>query len=410
MKVSLDLIVSVFSLSLLNNAVTRVDSFCSVAKSASTTTTSTESNTASFGISISPLPTTMLKSKNNDGNESENGSDDKYKNMATNDIHKGRFEKESLNNSKRFATGEELTSLREDLESLRQNLEWARALKDESRIEPLEYAIRKGETLDPSFMYTKAQKMITETNEMKDASEEEKKIVIDKWTSVATDAREFLPQLNMEGLWVGNYGDSKGLQLVNITYSGDELIARKVTGDVNVPRGEKSFTVNLQPTNSSALPPVKVISDNRSGAFSRYPGKGQVSRKGFKDNRFVEGQMILFENRFSFVWIPTKHHVSFHRPSPELTLKLLRNTISREDEVENMRDHLARCFDMDLSTAIARQQDPLTVDEPLRRITTQDELEQVEERLKQSDHKNVFFRMGKWRNYIDQVLDKKKST
>ena len=209
MKVSLDLIVSVFSLSLLTNAVTRVDSFCSVAKSASTisssssSTSSTESNTASFGISISSLRTTRLKSKINDGNESENGSDDKYKNMATNDIHKGRFEKESLNSSERFATGVELTSLREDLESLRQNLEWARALKDESRIESLENAIRKGETLDPSFMYTKAQKMITETKKMKDASEEEKKIVIDKWTSVATDAREFLPQLNMEGLWVG---------------------------------------------------------------------------------------------------------------------------------------------------------------------------------------------------------------
>jgi anti-sigma28 factor (negative regulator of flagellin synthesis) len=208
MKVSLDLIVSVFSLSLLTNAVTRVDSFCSVAKSASTisstsTSSSTESNTASFGISISSLRTTRLKSKINDGNESENGSDDKYKNMATNDIHKGRFEKESLNSSKRFATGEELTSLREDLESLRQNLEWARALKDESRVESLENAIRKGETLDPSFMYTKAQKMITETKKMKDASEEEKKIVIDKWTNVATDAREFLPQLNMEGLWVG---------------------------------------------------------------------------------------------------------------------------------------------------------------------------------------------------------------
>lgn len=207
-----------------------------------------------------------------------------------------------------------------------------------------------------------------------------------------------------------SYGDSKGFQLVNITYSGNELIASKVTGDVNVPRGEKSFTVNLQPSNTSGLPPVKLISDDRSGEFSRYPGKGQVSRKGFKDNRFVEGQMILFENRFSFVWIPTKHHVLFHRPTPEMTLKLLRNTISREDEVENMRDHLARCFDMDLSTAIARQQDPFTIDEPMRRITTQDELEQVEERLKQSDRGTNFFRMGKWRNYIDQVLDKKKST
>jgi hypothetical protein len=199
------------------------------------------------------------------------------------------------------------------------------------------------------------------------------------------------------------------LQLINITYSGDELIANKVTGDINVPRGKTSFIVNVQPSNATALPPVKLISDHRSGEFRRLPGKGQVSRKGFRDNRFVEGQMILFENRFSFVWIPTKHHVLFHRPTPEMTLKLLRNTISREDEVENQREHLTRCFDMDLSTAIARQQDPLTTDEPLRRITTQEELEQVEERLKQSDRRNIFFQIGKWRNYIDQVLDKKNS-
>ena len=221
----------------------------------------------------------------------------------------------------------------------------------------------------------------------------------------------FFPSRDSPVSWFNypSYGDTKGLQVINITYSGDDLIATKVTGDVNVPRGEKSFMVNVQPTNATALPPVKLISDHRSGEFRRFPGRGQVSRKGFKDNRFVEGQMILFENRFSFVWIPTKHHVLFHRPSPEMTLKLLRDTISREDEVENMRNHLNRCFDMDLSTAIARYQDPHTNDEPLRRITTQEELEQVEERLKQSDRGNLFFQIGKWRNYIDQVLDNKGS-
>ncbi len=207
-----------------------------------------------------------------------------------------------------------------------------------------------------------------------------------------------------------SYGDAKGLQVINITYTGDEMVATKVTGDPHVPRGKVSFTVNVKPCNATALPPVKLVTDHRSGEFRRFPGRGQVSQKGFKNNRFVEGQLILFENRFSFVWIPTKHHVLFHRPSPETTLKLLRNTISKEDEIENMRNHVSRCFDMDLSTAIARHQDPYTADEPLRRITTQEELEKVEERLKQSgDHKSIFFQIGKWRNYIDQVLDKKKS-
>ena len=198
------------------------------------------------------------------------------------------------------------------------------------------------------------------------------------------------------------------MQLINVTYSGDELIATKVTGDTNVPRGKISFTANVQPSNTVVLPTVEeMVSDHRSGELLRFPGKGQVSRKGFKNNRFIEGQMMLLDDCFSFVWISTKHHVSFHRPSPETTLKLLRNTISKEDELERQRDHLSLCFDMDLSTAIARHQDPLTKNEPLRRITTQEELEQIEERLKQGDRGNILLQIGKWRNYIDKVMEKK---
>lgn len=112
-------------------------------------------------------------------------------------------DKDSLATSKLFASGDELRVLREDLKSLRQNLEWAKALDDDVRIESLEKAIYKGESRDPSYMYDKAQKIIKEAKKMMDVTDEEKNILIDKWSSVATDAREFLPHLNMEGLWVG---------------------------------------------------------------------------------------------------------------------------------------------------------------------------------------------------------------
>jgi formate dehydrogenase maturation protein FdhE len=91
-----------------------------------------------------------------------------------------------------------------------------------------------------------------------------------------------------------------------------------------------------------------------------------------------------------------------------MTLKLLRNTISKEDELENMRDHISKCFNMDLSTAIARQHHAASMDEPLRRITTQEELEEAERRIKEANRGNIFYQMSKWREYIDQVLDKKK--
>ena len=196
MKASLVFIFSVFLSSSSKYAATPVDAFCPVVPSASST-----EQTTSFGISITSLPTS-LNSLNDDDNESDNSVDDKYKNMAMNEIRKARLEKRSLQ-SKRFATGEELTGLREDLKSLKQNLEWAKASKDDARIESLEKAIRTGKSRDPSFMYTKAQKLIKEVKKMKDVSDEEKNILIEKWSGVATDARELLPHLNMEGLWVG---------------------------------------------------------------------------------------------------------------------------------------------------------------------------------------------------------------
>lgn len=47
------------------------------------------------------------------------------------------------------------------------------------------------------------------------------------------------------------YG-SHGFEMINITYSGDQLIAYKVTGDHNIPRGHISFTADLSPPGYSS--------------------------------------------------------------------------------------------------------------------------------------------------------------
>jgi hypothetical protein len=121
---------------------------------------------------------------------------------AMNEIRRARLAKES-STSNRFASGEELKSLREDLESLRHNLDWAKALKDELRIHSLEQAIKNGQNRDPLFMYSKALRIITETRKMKDFSEEERVALVEKWSAVASAAREVLPEFTMEGLWIG---------------------------------------------------------------------------------------------------------------------------------------------------------------------------------------------------------------
>lgn len=89
-----------------------------------------------------------------------------------------------------------------------------------------------------------------------------------------------------------SYGGS-GEQLINITYVGDTLIATKVTGDVNVPRGETSFTVNLSPgNNSDAMEPLRVPLENGVKLVTRYAGKGQIAQENFTKKRFVEGMFL----------------------------------------------------------------------------------------------------------------------
>jgi hypothetical protein len=93
---------------------------------------------------------------------------------------------------------------------------------------------------------------------------------------------------------------------------------------------------------------------------------------------------------------------------------LLRDVISKEDEVENQRSHLTRCLDMDMTTSIAREQarklDGVESD-PFRRIALQNELEMLGDFTDGLDSAKgragnlfAFWRANKWKKYIDRVL------
>lgn len=88
--------------------------------------------------------------------------------------------------------------------------------------------------------------------------------------------------------------------------------------------------------------------------------------------------------------------------------------ISDEDEVENMREHLTRCYDLDSMTPPperrrsrrARKDPPV---DSFRRIHRQSDLEVLSQRF-DADSKATsgsifqFWRASKWRKYIDRVL------
>ena len=135
--------------------------------------------------------------------------------------------------------------------------------------------------------------------------------------------------------------------MINVTYQGDLLIAYKVTGDKNVPRGEITFQVDLSPLHRNVaggssgdpssspmvekLEPIGLTAKaaKKWGTFQlpRHKGLGQVAEIGFNKNQWMEGQLIIIgEEYFSFAWVPIEEQIFFGRPSPELALKMLRES------------------------------------------------------------------------------------
>jgi hypothetical protein len=258
----------------------------------------------------------------------------------------------------RFLQGDDLHQLRQQVLDLQQELHQARnsRTQDTIAVEKLERAILSAQQVDAEFIYTVA------TDRMQAAAAAACFDEADKYRRQAAEAREALPQFNLEGLWVGKYGE-QGFEMINVTYQGDMLVAYKVTGDRNVPRGQASFTVDLSPdaldrTSSRKdriLEPIELATDAAeqwgSKFLQRFSGNGHVASEGFANSQWIDGQLILVGEYFSFAWLPIGHQVFFGRPSPELTLKLLRQkgqfgssgTGSTTDDKE--REHLYRCLE-----------------------------------------------------------------
>ena len=160
--------------------------------------------------------------------------------------------------------------------------------------------------------------------------------------------------------------------MINVTYVGDILLATKVTGDKNVPAGEITFQVDLSPRKPTSLnemkqnflAPIKLSEKaaNKWGTneLPRHRGLGQVAEEGFVNNQWMEGQFIVIgEEYFSFSWTPISHQIFFGRPTPELSLKLLRESEewsmfvnqfrgvppSMEADASLMKEYAMRCLD-----------------------------------------------------------------
>lgn len=230
---------------------------------------------------------------------------------------------------------DEYWDLRDEISRLERNLEQATeaGVNDDPSANEARRSLRRARAKDPAHVYD----VIGEAARSAERRGDDEATA--RYSEERDRARSMLPQFNLEGLWVGKYG-SHGFEMINVTYSGDTLIAYKVTGDKNIPRGEISFTADLSPHDAAdaynnhqpkqQLEPIQLseASAKKWGTkrLPRFPGRGHAAEPGFVNHLFMEGQLVVIGggDYFSFAWVPLEHQIFFGRPSPELTLKMLR--------------------------------------------------------------------------------------
>lgn len=144
-------------------------------------------------------------------------------------------------------------------------------------------------------------------------------------------------------------------------------------------------------------------------------GKGSVALEGYKDEKNVEGQLVMFDDYFSFTWVPMKYTVFFSRPSAKLTIDLLRDVVSKEDEVDNMREHISRCFSKDpvIERGYGSSSDSVSSGEvgyekePFRRIHRNDDALSITEgsgKVQPATTKLAFLQLSKLKEYINDIF------
>lgn len=296
----------------------------------------------------------------------------------------------SSDGSSKFVAGDDLHRLRHQILGMRLELQDARQNADvgsvemSRRVQELEQAIMKAQQVDAEFVYTvslERQELAKQRGNMIDAQ---------RYHERAMNARSALPQFNLEGLWVGKYGEDQGYEMINVTYCGDTLLAHKVTsGTKHVPKGANTFQVDLSPhllaeeqqlqqhetsngndeysigQQRSQQQPHAVLSPIELGDsaakqwgckyLQRFAGIGQVASENYQDSQWMDGQLILVNEYFSFAWLPIGHQVFFGRPTPELIVKLMKNERKKEisgrygagEEINNLpaRLFLEKCWE-----------------------------------------------------------------
>ena len=212
-----------------------------------------------------------------------------------------------------FKEGSELFQLRRRVQALRQKVKHYERTNDQEKLSQVEAVLEDTRLKDPLAVYSDTRAQMWQAAKAGDFSKAA------ALRDEASGVQEFLPQYNLEGLWVGNYG-THGYEIIEIAYEnvrGEQwLVATEVTGDEHVAAGECTFRVNLTP-DMKQPDPLAVTVRGEEVELEAFVGEGVIAEKGGKSRQSVPGKLILFEaNRFAFVWTALAVHITFGRVDP----------------------------------------------------------------------------------------------
>lgn len=144
--------------------------------------------------------------------------------------------------------------------------------------------------------------------------------------------KTFLPENNLEGLWVGRSGSLKK-QVIRITYQNDTLVGTKAYNENIVPVDEVIFKVDLR-GGGKQPEPIKVedVSDRSLRQLERFKAQGRVvdtssasSGLGSSEEQrryWVPGQLIIVGDHFAFAWLPLGVQIFFMRVPENISEQL----------------------------------------------------------------------------------------
>lgn len=116
-------------------------------------------------------------------------------------------------------------------------------------------------------------------------------------------------EVDLVGLWTGLYGQH-GVEIINVSYTTEEIVATKVLGDPNVPCWQVTFKAKLSTESSYVHDLLQRVVDRQVDSEDRpftivklYHGHGRIAETGFRDPQWIPGLLLVDQQGdIAFLW------------------------------------------------------------------------------------------------------------